>query len=52
MEPDMTRAFEEMRKISKSKMECVVRTDGKHTEWVWREEFPLFYLWIATSSRP
>jgi len=52
MEPDMTRAFEEMRKVSKSKMECVVRPDGKHTEWVWREEFPLFYLWIVNSPTP
>jgi len=46
MEPDMIKAFEEMRKVSKSKMECVVRPDGKHAEWVWREEFPLFYLWM------
>jgi len=46
MEPDMKRAFEEMRKVSKSKMSCIVRPDGKHTEWVWREEFPLFYLWM------
>ena len=46
MEPDMRRAFEEMRKVSKSKMACVIRPDGKHTEWVWREEFPLFYLWL------
>src|SRR4030095_8308175 len=52
MEPDMTRAFEEMRKVSKSKMECGVRPDGKHTEWVWREEFPLFYLWIVNSPTP
>jgi predicted alpha/beta superfamily hydrolase len=46
MEPDMTKAFEDMRKVSKSKMACIVRPDGKHTEWVWREEFPLFYLWL------
>jgi predicted alpha/beta superfamily hydrolase len=46
MEPDMIKAFEEMRKVSKSKMACTVRPDGKHTEWVWREEFPLFYLWM------
>ena len=46
MEPDMKKAFEEMRKVSKSKMTCVIRPDGKHTEWVWREEFPLFYLWL------
>ena len=47
MEPDMMRAFEEMRKVSRSKMETSVRPDGKHTESVWREEFPLFYLWLV-----
>jgi alpha-glucosidase len=52
MEPDITRAFEEMRKVSKSKMECIVRPDGKHTEWVWREEFPLFYLWLVNPLSP
>ena len=41
------RAFSEMRKISKSKMVCIIRSDGKHSEWVWKEEFPLFYLWLA-----
>ena len=46
MQPEMERAFEEMRKVSKSNMVCVIRPDGKHTEWVWREEFPLFYLWM------
>jgi predicted alpha/beta superfamily hydrolase len=46
MQPDMERAFEEMRKVSKSNMACIIRPDGKHTEWVWREEFPLFYLWL------
>jgi len=46
MEPDMKKVFEEMRKVSKSKMACVIRPEGKHTEWVWREEFPLFYLWL------
>ena len=47
MEPDMMKAFEEMRSVSKSKMETSVRPDGKHTESVWREEFPLFYLWLV-----
>jgi predicted alpha/beta superfamily hydrolase len=47
MEPDMVKAFEEMRTVSKSKMETSVRPDGKHTESVWREEFPLFYLWLT-----
>jgi predicted alpha/beta superfamily hydrolase len=52
MEPDMIKAFEEMRKVSKSTMSCIVRPDGKHTEWVWREEFPLFYLWMIDSLSP
>ena len=47
MEPDMIKAFEEMRSVSKSKMETSVRPGGKHTESVWREEFPLFYLWLV-----
>jgi predicted alpha/beta superfamily hydrolase len=48
MESDMAKAFEEMRKVSKSKMACIVRPDGKHSESTWREEFPLFYLWIIS----
>jgi predicted alpha/beta superfamily hydrolase len=47
MEPDMMKAFEEMRSVSKSKMETSVRPEGRHTESVWREEFPLFYLWLV-----
>lgn len=47
MESDMEKAFEEMRKVSRSKMVCLVRPDGKHTEWVWRQEFPMFYLWLV-----
>jgi len=51
MEPDMEKAFEEMRKVSKSKMACIVRPDGKHTESTWREEFPLFYLWLIEPAK-
>jgi len=47
MVPDTERAFSEMRKVSKSKMVCVIRKDGKHSESVWKEEFPLFYLWLT-----
>jgi len=46
MVPDTEKAFSEMRKVSRSRMVCVVRADGKHSEWVWKEEFPLFYLWL------
>lgn len=51
MEPDMERAFEEMREISRSRMISNVRPDGKHTEWIWREEFPLFYLWLIEPAK-
>jgi len=50
MVPDTERAFSEMRKVSKSKMVCVIRQDGKHSESVWKEEFPLFYLWLTENS--
>ena len=40
------RGFSEMRRVSNSKMVCIIRPDGKHSESVWKEEFPLFYLWL------
>jgi hypothetical protein len=40
------KAFEAMNKISKSKMNCVIRDDGHHSEADWRREFPLFYEWL------
>jgi predicted alpha/beta superfamily hydrolase len=46
MIPDMLKAFEGMNKVSKSKMETVIRDEGKHNEATWRKEFPLFYKWI------
>lgn len=46
MEDDMEKAFEGMRAVSRSPMITCVRPDGKHTESVWRQEFPLFYLWM------
>jgi len=46
MVPYTERAFSEMRKVSKSEMVCIIRPDGKHSESVWKEEFPLFYLWL------
>lgn len=46
MVPDMLKAFEQMAKVSKSKMATVIRDDGRHNEAAWRKEFPLFYNWI------
>lgn len=46
MVPDMLKAYDEMKAVSKSKMITVVCDDGKHNEPTWRKEFPLFYKWI------
>ncbi len=40
------KAFEEMAKISPSKMTTIIRDEGKHNEQTWRKEFPLFYYWL------
>jgi predicted alpha/beta superfamily hydrolase len=40
------KAFESMSKISVSKMNCVIRNEGRHSETDWRREFPLFYEWM------
>jgi predicted alpha/beta superfamily hydrolase len=45
MAPDMLKAYEAMTKVSKSKMQAIIRDDGKHNEATWRKEFPLFYEW-------
>ena len=46
MVPLMINAFNDMHKVSSSKMELILRTDGKHNEASWRMEFPGFYEWI------
>jgi len=46
MVPMTLRAFNEMHRVSKSKMCEVIRAGGKHNEPRWRIEFPLFYEWI------
>jgi len=46
MQSDMVKAFEELREVSRSPMITCVRPDGKHTESAWKQEFPLFYLWL------
>jgi hypothetical protein len=46
MVPYTEMAFSEMRKVSNSRMVCLIRSDGEHSESVWKEEFPLFYLWL------
>jgi len=46
MVPMTIRAFNEMHRVSKSKMCEVIRAGGKHNEPRWRIEFPLFYEWL------
>ena len=46
MVPMTIRAFNEMHRISGSKMATVIRSGGKHNEPRWRIEFPLFYEWL------
>lgn len=46
MVPLTIKAFNEMHHVSKSKMETVIRSGGKHNEARWRQEFPLFYEWV------
>ena len=46
MVPMTLQAFNEMHRVSKSKMCEVIRADGKHNEARWRIEFPLFYEWL------
>jgi predicted alpha/beta superfamily hydrolase len=47
MVPLTLKAFDEMSKVSKSKMTTLIRDKGKHNEPTWRKEFPLFYEWIV-----
>ncbi|MES1216254.1 MAG: alpha/beta hydrolase-fold protein [Bacteroidota bacterium] len=46
MAQDMMNVVERLRKVSKSTITSVIRTDGKHNEATWRKEFPVFYNWI------
>ena len=46
MVPMTIRAFNEMHRVSKSRMAAVIRSGGKHNEARWRIEFPLFYEWL------
>ncbi len=44
--PDMLSVFGQMNRYSKAKMTTVIRSEGKHNETTWRQEFPLFYEWM------
>ena len=47
MVPLTLKAFNEMHRVSKSKMTTLIRSDGKHNEARWRIEFPMFYEWLV-----
>lgn len=46
MVPDMLQVFETLNAHSKAELKTHIRAEGRHTESVWREEFPLFYEWL------
>lgn len=46
MVPLTIKAFNDMLKVSKTKMATVLRAEGIHNEARWRKEFPLFYKWL------
>ncbi|MDB5195730.1 MAG: hypothetical protein JWP88_100 [Flaviaesturariibacter sp.] len=46
MVPDMLNVFQCLHKVSKAKMVSVIRSEGKHNEPTWQQEFPLFYKWV------
>jgi predicted alpha/beta superfamily hydrolase len=46
MVPDMLKAYDAMTAVSRSTMIKVINEEGKHNEFAWRKEFPLFYRWI------
>lgn len=46
MVPLTQKAFDEMSKISQSRMVIEINENGKHNEARWRTEFPAFYKWI------
>ncbi len=51
MVPDMLSVFGQMNRYSKAQMTTVIRSEGKHNEATWRQEFPLFYKWMFASVR-
>lgn len=50
MVPDLLDLFARLHKVSKAKLVTVIRSEGKHNEPTWRQEFPLFYQWLNPLS--
>ena len=52
MVPDMLKAFSTMAAVSKSKMQSVIRDEGKHNESTWRKEFPQALHFMTNGQLP
>ena len=50
MVPDMLQVFEALNAHSKAELKTHIRAEGRHTESIWRDEFPLFYDWLHSPS--
>jgi predicted alpha/beta superfamily hydrolase len=50
MVPDMLSVFQLFNSRSKAKLTSVIRSEGRHSESTWRNEFPLFYKWLFNAG--
>jgi predicted alpha/beta superfamily hydrolase len=46
MVPDMLLVSQILNRVSRAKLTTVIRSEGKHNEATWRNEFPVFYEWL------
>lgn len=46
MVPEMKRAFTDLKKLSRAKLNMEIREEGRHNEAAWRNEFGYFYRWL------
>lgn len=51
MVPHLLVMFNLLHQHTKAKITMVIRSEGKHNESSWRQEFPLFYKWLKQSNR-
>ncbi len=47
MVSDLLAVLEQMTRFSRADITTVIRTEGKHDENTWRQEFPRFYQWLT-----
>jgi predicted alpha/beta superfamily hydrolase len=46
MVPEMLRIHQLLHQLSKADMQTVIRSEGRHNEARWRQEFPAFIVWM------